>query len=205
MHHAQSCWLSLVSALQHIVQIQDAIKNVLQDLPKSDKRITANDKYLFIKRSHESKEVSLEMVFLVSIKPMFDDFMTKFQKQEPMVHMLHNNCQQLLKVAMGRLLKSASFSNKEGKELTNISVDDVSLQMGTEDLKTMQGPKVVMLHKELPEGAQRKAVLAMNSFYKAMIKDLETKLPLNDELLLALRCWAQRCRKHQNLFSTANY
>ena len=72
MHHAQSHWLSLVPALQHIVQIQDAIKKLLQDLPKSDKRITANDKYLFIKRSLESKEVSLEMEFLVSIKPLFD-------------------------------------------------------------------------------------------------------------------------------------
>ena len=56
MHHTQSHWLSLVPSLQHIVQIQDAIKKLLQELPKSDKRITANDKYLFIKRSLESKE-----------------------------------------------------------------------------------------------------------------------------------------------------
>ena len=89
---------------------------------------------------------------------------------------------------MGRLLKSTYFSNKEGKELTNTNVDDVSLQLGTEDFKTMQGPKVVMLLKELPEGAQRKTVLGMKSFYKVVIKDLQTKLPLNDELLLALSC-----------------
>ena len=125
------------------------------------------------------------MEFLVSIKPLFDDFMTKFQKEEPMVHMLYNNCQQLLKVAIGRLMKSACFSNNEGKELTNINVDDVSLQLGTEDFKTMQGPKVVMLLKELPEGPQRKAVLGMKSFYKAVIKDLQKKVPLKDELLLA--------------------
>ena len=103
--------------------------------------------------------MSLEIEFLVFIKPLFDDFMTKFQKEEPVVHMLHNNCQQLLKVAMGRLLKSACFSNKEGKELTNINVDDMNLQLGTEDFKTMQGPKVVMLLKELPEGAQIKTSL----------------------------------------------
>ena len=59
MHHAQSHWLSLVPAWQHIVQIQDAIKKLLQDLPKSDKKTTANDKNLFIIRSPESKEVSL--------------------------------------------------------------------------------------------------------------------------------------------------
>ena len=78
-----------------------------------------------------------------------------------MVHMLHNNCQQLLKIPKERLLKGACFSSKEGKELTNINVDDVSLQLGTEDFKTMQGPKVVMLLKQLPEGAQRKAALHM--------------------------------------------
>ena len=173
MHHAQNCWLSLVPALQHIVQMQDAIKKLLEDLPKFDKRITANDKYLFIKRSLESEEMSIEMEFHVSIKSLFDDFMTRFQKEEPMGHMLHNNCQQPLKVAVGRLLRSACFSDKEGKELTNINVDDVSLQLGTEDFKTMQGPKVVMLLKELPVGAQRKAVLGMKS-YKEVIKDLQT-------------------------------
>ena len=52
------------------------------------------------------------------------------------------------------------FSNKEGKELTNISVDDGNLHLGTEDLKTMQGPKMVMLLNELPEGTQRKLSLA---------------------------------------------
>ena len=53
--------------------------------------------------------------------------MTIFQREEPIVDMLHNNCQQLLKLALGRLLKSACFSNKEGKELANIIVDDVSI------------------------------------------------------------------------------
>ena len=186
MCHAHSHWLPLVPALQCIVQIQNAIKKLLQDLPKSDKRITANDKYYFIKRSLESKEVSLEIEILLSIKPLFDDFMTIFQKEEPMAHMLHNNYQQLLQVAMLRMLKSACFSNEEEKELTNINVDGVSFQLGTQDFKTMQGPKVAMLLKELPEGAQRKVILGMKSFYKTVIKDLQTKLPLNDEPLLAL-------------------
>ena len=59
----------------------------------------------------------------------------------------------------------------------------------------MQGPKVVMFLKELPEGAQRKAALGIKSFCKAVIKDLQTKLPLNDELLLALSSLGPKMQK----------
>ena len=126
--------------------------------------------------------MSCETEFLVSIKPLFDDFMIKFQTEEPMIHMLHINCQQPLKELMGRLLKSACFSNKEGKELTNINVDDVSLQLGIEDFKTMQGPK-------------------RSSFFRNYLKVLREKLSL--VWSPSTRQWSKICR--QNYHWMMNY
>ena len=54
---------------------------------------------------------------------------------------------------------------------------------------------MVMLLKELSEGVQRKAVLGMKSFYKAVIKDMQTKLTLNDEHLLALSYLGPKMKK----------
>ena len=54
------------------------------------------------KNALESKEVEVEIEFLLSIKPIFDEFLTRFQKEEPMIHLLHSNCEKLLKTAMGR-------------------------------------------------------------------------------------------------------
>ena len=162
-------WLLLVPAVQHIVQIQDAIKKLLQDLPKFDKRITANDEYLFIKRSLESKVLPLEMEFVVSIKPLFDDFMTKFQKRGTSGSCVTQQLPAASEGSSGEAAEECMFCNKEGKELTNINVDDLSLQLVTEDFKTIQVPKVVMLLKELPKVAQRKAVLGMKSFYDRVV------------------------------------
>ena len=106
LHHIQSHWLSLVPAVERVLQIQGALKKLFQDLLKRDKTIHKNNRYLSIKSAVESREVQLEREFIKSIKPLFDDFLTKFQKEESMVHLLSPSCQNLLKGVMGRLLKS---------------------------------------------------------------------------------------------------
>ena len=70
------------------------------------KNISKNGKYMSIKRVLESKEVGVEIVFITSTKPLFDEFMTMFQMEEPMIHMLYQSSVKLLKTAMSRLMKS---------------------------------------------------------------------------------------------------
>ena len=53
-------------------------------MPKNDKNINKNDKYLSIKRVVESEEVDVEIEFMISRKSLFDELMTKFQMKEPM-------------------------------------------------------------------------------------------------------------------------
>ena len=52
------------------------------DIGRNDKNMGKNDKYLAIKGGLESKEVWVEIEFLLTIKPVFDEFMTKFQREE---------------------------------------------------------------------------------------------------------------------------
>ena len=90
--HVQSHWLSLVPALEHLVQIKEALKELLiEELPKQDKHLKDNEKYLDIKKGLESHEIAVEIEFIITVKPLFDEFMTKFQKEEPMIHLLHPN------------------------------------------------------------------------------------------------------------------
>ena len=86
LSHMQSQQLSLVPALQHLVTVKDALKKLLlEGMPKNDKTIIKNDKYIVIKKALDSKEVEVEIEFLLSIKPIFDEFLTRFQKEEPMI------------------------------------------------------------------------------------------------------------------------
>ena len=93
--------LSLVPPLQCLITIKDALKKLLlEEMPKNDKAIIKNDKYIVIKKALESKEVEVEIEFLLSMKLIFNEILTKFQKEEPMIH-----CEKLLKTAMGRLMQ----------------------------------------------------------------------------------------------------
>ena len=97
LHHVQSHWLSLIPASEQLVKMKEAANKLLVvELPK-DANVSKSDKYMAIKKALESKEVDTEIAFLISIKPGFDEFMTKFQREEPVIHLLHQNCEKLLK------------------------------------------------------------------------------------------------------------
>ena len=122
----QNHWLSHSPALQYGVAIKSTIKKLLlEEFLKNDKGIVNSDKYLAIKKALDSKEVEIEIEFLISIKPIFE-FMTKFQMERPVIHLLHSSCVKLLKVALGRLFKSSIYIDKKGKTLKETDPERVS-------------------------------------------------------------------------------
>ena len=52
----------------------------------------------------------VEIEFIISTKPQFDELMTKFQMEEPVIHMLHPGSVKLLKTAMSRLMKTKLYT-----------------------------------------------------------------------------------------------
>ena len=126
--------------MQHLVTIKDAVKKLLlEDMPKNDKIISKNDKYLSIKRALESKEVDIEIEFIISTNPPLNEFMTKFQMDEPMIHMLYLSGLKLLKTAMNRLMKSKVYTEKSEAALKQVNVENMELQLKNDQFKAMQG------------------------------------------------------------------
>ena len=69
--HTQCRWLSLIPALQRLTKVKEAVKKLINDIGRNDKNIGKNDKYLVIKRGLESKEVWVEIEFLLTIVVAF--------------------------------------------------------------------------------------------------------------------------------------
>ena len=116
-----------------------AVKKLpLEDIPKNDKSISKNDKYLSIKRALESKEVDVEIEFIISTKSLCDEFMTKFQMEEPIIHMYPSSVN-LLKTAMSRLMRSRVYIEKSVAALKQVNVEDVEVQLKNDQCKAMQG------------------------------------------------------------------
>ena len=96
-------------------------------------------KVLGCKEGPGIKGVAVEIEFLIAVKPLFDEFITKFQKEEPMIHLLYPNCEKLLKGVMGRLLKSRAYTDKKGATLKQVDVEKVELELNIEQIKSMRG------------------------------------------------------------------
>ena len=80
-------------------------KLLLVELPK-DSNVSKVTNTWPSRKHLSQKEVDTEIAFLISIKPVFDEFMTRFQRKDPMIHLLHPTCEKLLKTTMARLMKS---------------------------------------------------------------------------------------------------
>ena len=134
--------LSVISSstLQYLVKIKGAVKQlILANLLKCDKNINKSGKFLSIKKSLESKEVDVEIPFLIIKVCFFDNFKTKFQKEEPMIHLLYPSTEKLLKTLVARLLKSDACT---GRALKYIDMEDDNLQLSTKMLRSSKKYKV---------------------------------------------------------------
>jgi hypothetical protein len=196
IRHLPSRWLTLVPALERIIKMKGSLVGVFKELLKTDKDVAQDkeSKVQVMLISLQSRKLELQMEFLVSVKPLFDEFLTRFQMEEPMIHKLYPACAKLLKVAMSRMLRSDVYNSVEGRNLLNIDVDDVTLYLEDKDFVTVQGKRVQEALGRLTDG-HRGPILGMRSFYKAAIKALQKNLPLDSDLLSALTCFDPQNQK----------
>ena len=83
-------------------------------------------------------EETLDLEELVLLRHNYE-FMTKFQREESMIHLLYANCVKLLKTTMSRLLKEQAYVGKKGYKLKEVNVDEVNIQLTSDKFRTKQG------------------------------------------------------------------
>ena len=67
-----------------------------------------------------SPETMVQLYFLESLKPVFDQFLQLFQIEGPLIHILHQSVLQLLKQVMFRFLKQSVVQGKTMSELLTV-------------------------------------------------------------------------------------
>ena len=112
LRHVQCRWLTLLPALQRILKQWEPLKQYfLTDLPKKSQQertgrvLQNNDSYQRICKALQGQDVLLQINFLVSVKVVFDRILTILQRQEPLIHLLHEECMVLVKTLLRRFLK----------------------------------------------------------------------------------------------------
>jgi hypothetical protein len=99
----------------------------LTELPKSKawKQIQKNEKYIRIVRKLNDASMKVELEFLIELEPLFNRFLKLFQKEEPLIHLLHEEMVELIKSFMRRFFKTECFENKSCSNLEKLDVSKV--------------------------------------------------------------------------------
>jgi hypothetical protein len=80
-----------------------------------------------------NKEGVVQIHFLDETVPLFEEFATFFQSQEPKIHVLYNMMCQLLQ-KLFRFLKPALHIDKLGRDYKDIDVKAVANQLSDDDI-----------------------------------------------------------------------
>ena len=168
--HTEVCWLSIGPAISRIMEQWDAICQFIRDLGKNEKTAPKSINYkrvaaMLTAGEKDATKVLLE--FLKSTFPLFEEFLTLFQKSTPTIHLAYDSmCLTLLKV-MRRFLKPTALEGKFGATLRSVSFEDVKLQLTDNEL--VIGDQTRKALACLNPAKQRLAILGIRAFYQMKI------------------------------------
>ena len=134
----------------------------------------------------EKDTTKMLLEFFNNTVPVFEEFLTLFQKSGPTVHIVYDSmCQNLLK-DMQRFMKGQLLEGNYGTGLVDIPRSDVKLQLSDSELNIGDGTRRAL--GKLKAKKQKSALLGIRSFYIAVVSHMQSRLPLSNTLLRNLGC-----------------
>ena len=202
VRHVQCRWLTLVPSLERINNHWKALcKYFLTDLPQRSKAdhtysyLKKNTRYQRICQSLSGRECLAQIQFLVCVGPLFEPFLKEFQKQQPLIHLLYQETSNILKSVMLRFVKQDAIGNKSGRKLKNIDVDDSKNLLELHDMEI--GADTEKTLSVLDSGKRKTQLYDIRKFYQAVAIYLQTRLPLNDDVIRSIQCLHPEVREQE--------
>ena len=180
IRHVQSRWLTLGPATERVLANYTAITEYfLKHI--SGKEFEKNDKYRRICTSLKDKYMPVKLKFVSSLAKVFDPFLHILQSEGPVVHILYDQCCQLIRSVFIRFLKDEMCT----KEITEVEYEKVENQLAYVDLKrgsTDKAPSELEMKK-------------MRECYIVIARYLIKNLPIGSSLLKNLEILHPLMRK----------
>ena len=195
LKHVECRWLTLEPAIERIIMQYELLQqHFMKDIPKDgNKTVLTNARYLRVKKSLENKETLVQLHFLKSACILFTPFLKLFQKREPLVHILHSECSQLLRSVMGRFMKLELIEGKDGGSLAEVNVELADNHLDNIDI----GVNSRKALKQIATEKHKLILLGMKNFLMSSTKYLQAKLPLKNAVIKHCRCLNPQNRQHQ--------
>ncbi|KAH8034654.1 hypothetical protein HPB51_000134 [Rhipicephalus microplus] len=153
--------------------------NVMKSGNSSRQRPDTQSLHNKLVSAFSEKQLLAKVLFLKNCAQLFSGFQLLFQKQEPLLHILHVELIVLVQRVLSRFLRHEAFADKTAEQLKRLDVMDASLwksrpEVGTDTEKSML---------EWDSSEKKRFYLGARAFYLACAKDLLQKLPLDNRVL----------------------
>lgn len=200
IRHINTRWLTLSPALTVVLaRWEDCEKYFLVYLPsrKDSKTVLTNQRYQRIKKCFtvHKNEMLLTIKFLLDLAPLFETYLTYFQKEDPCVHLLFPQMKHLVTGLLKRFVKpNVVDNNKLAKDLLKMDVTDTSLHLDPDRMDI--GDKTTLSKMSTRE----KHILLneMKASYVAASQHLLRKLPLDSPVLKDVTCLSPTARSRES-------
>lgn len=181
--HCETRWLSLKFAVERLIELWPAIVHYsLNDVPKSgNSTFVEGERYRRIRAMLERMETVIELRFLESVANVFQPFLTFFQREEPLIHVMHEQVCELLRKIMSRYMKVDSLSS-EDLSTVNCKATENFLDYAEMDIGVAS--KELLSHERLTTPFLNK----MREFLMITTGYLQEKLPFENKILKSAKC-----------------
>ena len=199
--HVQCRWLTLLLSLHRIIKNWEPLKKYfLTDAPRkareerTERVLQNNETYKRICNAVRGTDVLLQIHFLISIKEVFDRILSILQRQEPLIHILHEECLNLVKTLQRRFLKTDAIE-KSSRELLKMDVKEKVIQCGDNELQVGEETRKVL--GKLTPDQQKLPMKNIRSFLQEVSRYLLSHLPIVDRLIMTCLLYTHFSRKLQ--------
>ena len=189
-----SRWLYLEPVCSRIIEQFAALKTYfLTNLRHTGMIPSSLVRFNRIKGCLEDTTTPVYLQFVVYIATTLTPFMNVFQKDEPLVHILYDKANELMRTCLRLFLKAEVVGEKEGAALHAIDCDKGDNWLQSRDMEIGSGTKHALA--VLPDDKEKIVRLDMRKSLKVMGKYLKDHLPLRNAILRDLQCLHPLARK----------
>ncbi|XP_037523348.1 uncharacterized protein LOC119400398 [Rhipicephalus sanguineus] len=178
LRHVSSRWLTLSSALDRFIQQHEAVKETV--LGAQQKSRAGGNIYRRLKEKLMKKDLLPKAIFLRNVADVFVEFLTLFQRREPLLHILYEEMVKLVKRILGRFLLIGAYRDFTGVELQSLNVE---CSANWKQVVEIGADTENSINSFTPE-EKKMFRLGARSFYIQVAKYLLSRLPPP----LAIRC-----------------
>jgi hypothetical protein len=192
--------LTMEPVCQRIIdQFEPLKKYFLNVLPKSanSKASCTLDRYKRIKAVMEDSSTLAYLHFIVYLSSCVTPFLTLFQTEDPLVHILYDSSNDLVRSLMLKFMKRESVEGKTDQQLCDVKCDDVQNWLSLQVVEIGVGTRKA-LAAVAGEDTRKDMRRSFRKCLKTLCVYLQTSLPLANPVLRDISCLNPANRKTED-------